>query len=159
MWFYDPASRASIRISAQQRLLGQASTGDVLTANLAHDYMARFIAEESTLDADKVSKTALHLELDASTKDATYSRLETWVEKGSYRTIKSKFYSDSGRLLKLVYYRRYETQLGGERPMEVIIIDAVDSRQVTKISYSEFRAKDVKDEWFQREYLPRFSEE
>lgn len=159
MWFYDPASRASIRISAQQRLLGQASTGDVLTANLAHDYTARFIAEESTLDADKVSKTALHLELSASTQDATYSRLETWIEKGSYRTIKSKFYSDSGRLLKLVYYRRYETQLGGERPMEVIIIDAVNSRQVTKISYSDFRAKDVKDEWFQRDYLPRFSEE
>ena len=42
--------------------------------------------------------------------------------------------------------------------MEVIIVDAVDAPLVTKITYSDFRAEDVKDEWFQREYLPRFTE-
>src|SRR5579859_7082526 len=40
MWFYDPSSQASIRISPQQRLIGQASTGDVVTVNFAHDYRA-----------------------------------------------------------------------------------------------------------------------
>ncbi|HMF25838.1 MAG TPA: hypothetical protein VKG24_27430, partial [Pseudolabrys sp.] len=34
LWFYDPASKASIRISPQQRLVGQASEGDVLSVNL-----------------------------------------------------------------------------------------------------------------------------
>jgi hypothetical protein len=159
MWFYDPASKSSIRISAQQRLIGQASDGDVLTVNLAHDYKARLIGEERTQDADKQMRSAWHLDLTAATSDATYARLETWIEKGTYRPIKSKFYSDSGRLLKLAYYRRYEPQLGGDRPMETIIIDAVDSHLVTKITYSDFRAADVKDTWFQREYLPRFSEE
>jgi outer membrane lipoprotein-sorting protein len=159
MWFYDPASKASIRISAQQRLIGQASDGDVLTVNLAHDYKARLIGEESTQDADKQAKSAWHLDLTAATSDATYSRLETWIEKGTFRPIKSKFYSDSGRLLKLAYYRKYETQLGGDRPMETIIIDAVDSHLVTKITYSDYLAEDVKDAWFQREYLPRFAEQ
>jgi hypothetical protein len=159
MWFYDPASKASIRISAQQRLIGQASDGDVLTVNLAHDYKARLIGEESTQDADKQTKSAWHLDLSAATSDATYSRLETWIERGTRRPIKSKFYSDSGRLLKLAYYRRYETQLGGDRPMEAVIVDAVDSHLVTKITYSDFRAEDLKDAAFQREYLPRFSGE
>lgn len=159
MWFYDPASKASIRISAQQRLIGQASDGDVLTVNLAHDYKARLVGEESTQDADKQTRSAWHLDLTAATSDATYSRLETWIEKGTNRPIKSKFYSDSGRLLKLAYYRRFETQLGGDRPTETIIVDAVDSHLVTKITYSDFRAEEVKDAWFQREYLPRFSEE
>jgi len=158
MWFYDPASKASILISAQQRLIGQASDGDVLTVNLAHDYAARLIGEESMQDADKQARSAWHLDLTASTSDATYSHLETWIEKGTYQPIKSKFYSDSGRLLKLAYYRRYETQLGGVRPMEIIIVDAVVAHLVTKITYSDFRAEDVKDEWFQREYLPRFTE-
>ncbi|MFX7793275.1 outer membrane lipoprotein-sorting protein, partial [Acinetobacter baumannii] len=31
LWFYDPTSKASIRMSPQQRLLGQASNGDVVT--------------------------------------------------------------------------------------------------------------------------------
>jgi hypothetical protein len=159
MWFYDPASKASIRISAQQRLIGQASDGDVLTVNLAHDYTARLVGEERTQDADKQGRDAWHLELLAATGDATYSRIETWIEKGTSRPIKSRFYSDSGRLLKLAYYRRYEAHLGGERPMETIIVDAVDTHLVTKISYSDFRAEDVKDVWFQREFLPRFSQE
>ena len=159
MWFYDPSSKASVRISAQQRLIGQASDGDVLTVNLAHDYTARIVGEERTQDADKQTRDTWHLELVAATSDATYSRLETWIEKGTFRSIKSKFYSDSGRLLKLAYYRRYEAHLGGDRPTETIIVDAVDAHLVTKISYSDFRAEDVKDVWFQRDYLPRFSEE
>src|SRR5439155_21714605 len=69
MWFYDPASKASIRISAQQRLIGQASDGDVLTVNLAHDYAARLIGKESVQDADKQARSAWHLDLTASTSD------------------------------------------------------------------------------------------
>jgi hypothetical protein len=158
MWFYDPASKASIRISAQQRLIGQASDGDVLTVNLAHDYAAKLLGEESVADADKQSRNAWHLDLTAATGDAAYARLETWIEKDTYRTIKSKFYSDSGRLLKLAYYRKYEPELGTPRPTEVIIVDAVDAHLVTKITWSDFRPEQVQDAWFQREYLPRFSE-
>ena len=44
-------------------------------------------------------------------------------------------------------------------PTETIIVDAVDAHLVTKISYQDFRAEDVKDAWFQRDSLPRFSEE
>src|SRR5919206_1377368 len=72
MWFYDPASKASIRISAQQRLIGQASDGDVLTVNLAHDYTPRLLGEERTQDADKQPHDTWHLELVPATSDATY---------------------------------------------------------------------------------------
>jgi outer membrane lipoprotein-sorting protein len=159
MWFYDPASKASVRISAQQRLIGQASDGDVLTVNLAHDYAAKVVGEESIVDADKQPRSVWHLELTASTSDAAYTRLETWIEKDTFHPIKSKFYSDSGRLLKVAYYRKYESQLGAVRPTETIIVDAVDAHLVTKITSTDFRAEQVQDAWFQREYLPRFSEE
>jgi hypothetical protein len=159
MWFYDPASKASVRISAQQRLIGQASDGDVLTVNLAHDYAATLLGEESVTDADKQPRSAWHLELVAATADAAYTRLETWIERETFRPIKSKFYSDSGRLLKVAYYRKYEPQLGAVRPTETIIVDAVDAHLVTKVTSSDFRAEQVQDTWFQREYLPRFSEE
>jgi hypothetical protein len=156
LWFYDPASKASIRISAQQRLIGQAAAGDVLTVNLAHDYTPRMVGEESIQDADRQPRSTWHIDLTAASGDAAYSRLETWIEKGSYRTVKSKFYSDSGRVLKIAYYRRYEAALGGARPMETVIIDAVDSHLVTKVTASDYRPQDVQDAWFQRDYLPRF---
>ena len=159
MWFYDPASKASIRISAQQRLIGQASNGDVLTVNLAHDYTPRLLGRERIEDADHQARDTWHLELKAATAEASYARLETWIETGTLRAVKSRFYSDSGRALKVAYYRRYELALGAARPLEVIIVDGIDSHLVTKVTASAYRAEDVKEAWFQRDYLPRFTEE
>jgi outer membrane lipoprotein-sorting protein len=159
MWFYDPASKASVRISPQQRLTGQASDGDVLTVNLARDYTSKLVGEESIKDADHQERSVWHLDLAASTGDATYTRLEYWIEKQTNRAVKAKFYADSGRLLKIAYYRKYEEQLGAARPTETLIIDAVDSNLVTRISYSDFSFEEVQDAWFQRDYLPRFKEE
>ena len=158
MWFYDPASKTSIRISAQQRLTGQASNGDVLTVNLAHDYTAKLSGEETIKDADHQERKAWHLDLAAATGDAVYNRLECWVEQGTYRAIKAKFYADSGRLLKIAYYRAFADVLGGTRPTETVIIDAVDSSLVTTVNAGDFREQEIPDAWFQRDYLPRLEQ-
>ncbi len=159
MWFYDPASKTSVRISAQQRLVGQASNGDVLTVNLAHDYTATLVGEETIKDADHQDRHAWHLNLLAATGDAVYARLEYWVERDSYRALKGKFYSDSGRLLKIAYYRKLADVLGVTRPTETVIIDAVDANLVTTVEGAEYRAQELPEAWFQRDYLPRFEEE
>lgn len=155
MWFYDPASRASIRISPQQRLIGQASNGDVLTVNLARDYTAKLLGPETLQDAERKDRECWHLDLAAATPDAVYSRLEYWVERGTYRSVKAKFYADSGRLLKIAYYRRFEDQLGGLRPTETVIIDAVDAKLVTIIRSADYRYQEIAAAWFQRDFLPR----
>jgi hypothetical protein len=159
MWFYDPASKASVRISPQQRLLGQASDGDVVTANLSRDYTAALIGPETVLDAEHKARACWHLDMTAATGEAVYSRIEYWLEQGSYRPIKGKYYSDSGRLLKIAYFHRYQTQLDAQRPTESIIIDAVDSNLVTTMSTSDYRDQEIPDAWFQRDYLPRLKVE
>jgi outer membrane lipoprotein-sorting protein len=159
MWFYDPASKASVRISPQQRLLGQASDGDVVTANLARDYAAALIGPETVLDAEHNQRSCWHLDMAAATTEAVYSRIEYWLEQGSYRPVKGKYYSDSGRLLKIAYFHRYAAQLGAERPTESIIIDAVDSNLVTTMTTSDYRSQEIPDAWFQRDYLPRLKVE
>jgi outer membrane lipoprotein-sorting protein len=155
LWFYDPASETSVRISPQQRLLGQASEGDVLAVNLARDYKARIVGEESLQDADRGNRDCWHLDLTATTPDAIYGRIEYWVERSTSRPIKAKFYSDSGRLLKIAYYHKYQQQLGDARPMETILIDGVNQNLATIISNSDYQARDIPDAWFQRDYLPR----
>lgn len=155
MWFYDPASKASVRISPQQRLLGQASDGDVVTANLARDYSARLAGAETLQDADRKQRSCWHLDMAAATPEAVYSRVEYWLEQGSFRPVKGKFYSDSGRLLKIAYFHNYQQQLGGVRPTETIIIDAVDSNLVTTMTTSDYRVEEIPDAWFQRDFLPR----
>ncbi|HKF03612.1 MAG TPA: outer membrane lipoprotein-sorting protein [Candidatus Sulfotelmatobacter sp.] len=159
LWFYDPASKASIRISPQQRLVGQASEGDVLSVNLARDYSVKLAGEETLLDADHKDHDCYHLDMAAATPDAIYNRIEYWVEKGTYHPIKGKFYSDSGRLLKIAYYHKYEEQLDALRPTEVVLIDSVNSNLATTIGYSDYRYQDIPDSWFQRDYLPRLKPE
>jgi hypothetical protein len=159
MWFYDPSSAASIRISPQQRLLGQASTGDVVTVNFAHDYRAVSAAPEDITDGDRTLRHCYRLELEAAVPDATYHRTEIWVEQSSGRPVKGKFYSDSDRLLKTAYYRRFQSQLGRERPTEIVIIDGLTPTWVTVMRYSDYAWRDIPDSWLQRDYLPRFRPE
>ncbi|HXZ47591.1 MAG TPA: outer membrane lipoprotein-sorting protein [Usitatibacter sp.] len=154
-WFFDPASQASVRISAQQRLVGQAAIGDVLTVNLAVDYSATIAGIEAIDDAARQKRTCWHLEMKAATDTAVYSRVEYWVEQGTFRPVKGKFYSDSGRLLKIIYYRAFAERLGAVRPAEAVILDAVDSSLATIATFGESRFQDVPDAWFQRDYLPR----
>lgn len=154
-WFFDPASQASVRISAQQRLTGQAAIGDVLTVNLAADYSASLTGTDTIDDAARQKRNCWHLDLKAASEIAVYNRVEYWVEQGSSRPVKGKFYSDSGRLLKIIYYRNFVDRLGAVRPAEAVIIDAVDSSLATIATFGESRFQDVPDAWFQRDYLPR----
>lgn len=159
LWFYDPASKASVRISPQQRLIGQAAIGDVLTVNFAVDYDGTVVGDETISDAEHQQRNCWHLDLKAVTDAAVYTRVEYWVEHGSFHPIKAKFYADSGRLLKILYYRGFKEQLGKVRPSEGVIIDAVDSSLITTVTFSDLRFQDIPETWFQRDYLPRLRAE
>ena len=159
LWFYDPSSKASIRMSPQQRLLGQASNGDVLTVNLAKDYQATSAAEEDAVDGDRKTKHCYKVAMQAAASDATYHHIDMWIEVANNHPVKARFYSDSGKMLKSAYYRRYEKQLGVDRPTETVIIDGLDPRWVTVMRYSDMVKRDVPELWLQRDYLPRFKPE
>jgi hypothetical protein len=154
MWFYDPASKASVRISPQQRLIGEAANGDVVTVNLARDYHAQLAGAETVEDADRKPRECWHLTLNTANEEAVYNRIEYWIERGSYYPVKGKYYSDSGRLLKSAYFHNYLSELGGMRPTEVIILDGVDRNLVTTMSFQDYRAQEIPDSWFQRDFLP-----
>ncbi len=153
MWFYDPASSSSVRVSPQQRLVGQASIGDVMTVDFTRDYKAATVGDETVPDADNKPRAAVHLNLVATSDAAIYSRIEYWVEKDTAFPVKGRFYADSGRALKVAYWRKPATQLGMLRPTEVVILDEVDPTVLTRLTFSDYHAMDIPDSWFQRDWL------
>jgi outer membrane lipoprotein-sorting protein len=159
LWFYDPSSKASIRLSPQQRLLGQASNGDVVTINLAKDYQATTAVEEDAQDGERQTKHCYKLTMSATTPDATYHHIEMWVEVANTHPVKARFYTESGKLLKSAYYRKYQNVLGGDRPTETVIIDGLDPSWVTVMRFSDWIKRDVPETWLQRDYLPHFKPE
>jgi hypothetical protein len=156
LWFYDPSSRASVRISPQQRLLGQASNGDVMTTQLARDYRAERVGREPLKDGDGVQRDSLHLRLSALREDVSYARVDLWVDATDDRPLMARYFSAEDRLLKTAYFRRYETALGRSRPSETVIIDGLDSGWVTVMRSTEHTLREVPEAWLQRDYLPRF---
>ncbi len=156
LWFYDPGTKSSVRISPQQRLMGEASNGDVITIAFARDYKASYGAEETVTDGERKERKAHKLLLAASSEDATYAAVELWVDAQNRRPIKARFLADSGRLLKTAFYRRFQSQLGAERPTETVIIDGLNPQQVTLVRLSDFAARNIPPTWLQRDYLPQF---
>ena len=159
MWFYDPTNKASVRLSPQQRLLGQASNGDVATVNLGKDYKPALVGEEEVQDGERNKRKAYKLALAAVSPDVTYASIEMWVDAENNRPIKARFYAESQRLLKTVYYRKFQPQLGADRPTESVIIDGLDPKSVTLMRFSDYAARTIPDTWMQRDYLPRFQPE
>lgn len=159
LWFFDPGTKASVRISPQQRLMGDAANGDVITVNFARDYKATLAAEETVTDGERKSRQSLKLALAAVNDDATYAAIELWVDANNHWPIKARFLSESGRLLKTAYYRRFQQQMGAERPTETVIIDGLNPQSVTIVRLSDFAARNIPASWFQRDYLPRFQGE
>lgn len=93
LWFYDPAGNASIRLSPQQRLLGQAANADVVSTSPSADYAATIDGSEEITDGD--------LRVDHQTVAACQHffgglpRVEIWVDSTSAAPIRARFYSDS----------------------------------------------------------------
>jgi outer membrane lipoprotein-sorting protein len=159
LWFYDPTNKASVRLSPQQRLLGQASNGDVVTVNFSKDYKATLVGDEEIQDGERRTRKAHKLALVAEAPDVTYASIEMWVDTENNRPLKARFFAESSRLLKTAYYRRFQHQLGAERPTETVIIDGLNPQSVTLMRFSEYVAVTIPDTWLQRDYLPRFQPE
>ena len=156
LWFYDPASKTSVRLSPRQRLVGNASNGDVVTANFALGYAAELSGEEVVVDGDRKSRPAYRLNLVSQSEITPYHAITLWVDRENHRPLKGQFFSQSGRLLKVAWYRGWEPVLGETRPTEVIIADGFDPKKVTVMKMTNHRPQDLPQSWFSNSWLPRF---
>src|SRR3954453_4578736 len=114
MWMYLPTASRPIRISPMQRLMGQASNGDVARTSFVVDYNATAVAE----DGD-----AFVIDLVAKDPSVAYSRVRLWIDRQSYEPRRADFYVVSGKLIKRATYKAYGTMAGRRVVTEIEIDD------------------------------------
>jgi outer membrane lipoprotein-sorting protein len=151
MWIYLPNTSKPLRISPLQRLMGDASNGDVARGYYAMDYQA-VISGEEVVEGQK----ALVLDLTANDGQISYNRIKLWVRASDYRPIQGEYYGTSGKLLKRVFYRTFTTINGKPVIQEMDIRDAVRTDRRTVMSLANMRAKEVPEKFFNKNYLGRF---
>lgn len=102
MWLYVPNTGKSIRITPMQRLMGQASYGDIASLSWHREYRWNgAVPQTETLDG----RQALRLELDADRKSSTYRHLVVWLDVSSNQPLQAEFYLASGKLMKRASYQ------------------------------------------------------
>ena len=138
MWVRIPASRRSIRITPQQRLLGQASNADVMGINYANDYSSKLLGDEEVTSYDGAKVNCYKLELVKKTVAASYYRLIYWVDKATYRPVRTEFYTQTGKLIKYAQFGKFGNALGVVRPGRVVIVNAINADDYTVLDILEY---------------------
>ncbi|MDZ7292848.1 MAG: outer membrane lipoprotein-sorting protein [candidate division KSB1 bacterium] len=150
MWIYIPNTRKPIRITPIQRLMGEASNGDVARTNYSQDYDATLLGEDA-LNGSACWK----LELQAKSKGATYHRIEFWVEKGTYLPKRADFYLISGKFYKTALFEKFEKNAFADRFLtRTVLLDQLRPGRKTVMEYFEVRPEKIPDKYFNKNYLP-----
>jgi hypothetical protein len=150
MWIYILNTRKPIRITPIQRLMGEASNGDVARANFSQDYDATLLGEEA-LDGAACWK----LELQAKSPGATYHRIEYWVEKQTHLPKRADFYLISGKFYKTAFFEKFEKLPFVERFLtRTVLIDQLRPGRKTVMEYFAVQPEKIPDKYFNKNYLP-----
>ncbi|PMK03487.1 outer membrane lipoprotein-sorting protein [Vibrio sp. 10N.261.55.A7] len=153
-WLLMPKSRRPIRITPMQKLLGEASVGDISTLTWSEDYKGELIATESvTLDSEQAMETN-RLELTAITSGASYQQIDLWLDKSNNFPIKADLYLQSGKLAKQAWFEA-GTRDGQLRVVAMTLLDQIQPAKKTVIEYQAIEAIELEEKYYNPAYLTR----
>ena len=145
LWLYLPSASRPVRVTALQRLSGNANNGDIAQTNLALNYSAAVAGEETV-----GGTPAWILELTAKRKSATYQNVRLWVAKKDLLPMQAEFRLTSGKPVKRVEYVEYDTYGGQKLVRRQVMYDLLRKEQKTVVEYRNYAQKDLADKLFNR---------
>lgn len=147
-YLFMPDSRRQIRITPMQRLLGEASIGDIASLRWSEDYT--LTAREPLTDGRE------QLTLEAARSGLSYGRVELVITEAEGLRIpeQATFYLPSGRVAKEATFtvEQDEDQL---RVTAMVVHDRIQDHQRTEIRYLSVASHDIPEQWFNPAFLLR----
>lgn len=101
LWVKLPRSTRTVRITPMQRLMGDASVGDIGRLRWQDDYLARFAEPAETVFE---GVPGWRVELTARGEAATYPRVLATLAKQDARPLEAEFFLRSGKAIKAVRF-------------------------------------------------------
>nr|WP_316640774.1 outer membrane lipoprotein-sorting protein [uncultured Roseateles sp.] len=146
-WLLMPGSQRPMRITPMQKLLGDASTGDIATLSWSEDYTGTLVGEEKCGDI-----ACLHLSLQASRKSVSYQHIELWLGKARHEPIKADLFVQSDKLAKQA---RFVMDKGQTLVTEMVLQDQISNKKETRIRYVSRTPRTVPENWLNPMFLAR----
>ena len=148
-WIVLPTSQRPIRITPMQKLLGDASTGDIASMSWAEDYTAVIDGEEA-LDG----LTTVRLKLTAARSGVSYPQLTLWLAKQGHFPVAADLYTASSRLAK---HATFVMDGEGDRMhvANMTIRDEIQRSRSTVVKYLERQSVSTPMAYYNPMYLVR----
>jgi hypothetical protein len=150
-WLLMPSSQRPLRITPMQKLLGDASTGDIATMSWADDYAGTVAGEEA---CGEPQQPCLHLSLQAARKGVTYQRIELWLGKARREPVKADLYVQSDKLAKQARFVM-DKPAAPTAVTEMLLRDQLTNKKETQVRYLSRKPHTVPEVWLNPMFLAR----
>ncbi len=148
-WLVLPTSQRPLRITPMQKLLGDASTGDVASMTWAEDYDGR-IAGEAVIDG----VPCLKLDISGQRKGVSYPRIVLSLAKSDRRPVHAELYVASDKLAKTASFQVGEVD-GRRLVTAMVLTDHLQRERRTEVHYLSRSARALPDEYYNPAFLVR----
>ncbi|MEP7297228.1 MAG: outer membrane lipoprotein-sorting protein [Burkholderiales bacterium] len=150
-WLLMPGSQRPLRITPMQKLLGDASTGDIATMSWADDYTGTVAGDERCGEPEQA---CVHLSLAAARKGVTYQRIELWLGKAKSEPVKADLYVQSDKLAKQA--RFVMDKPGAPSAVTAMLLrDQLTNKKETQVRYLARKEHTVPEAWLNPMFLAR----
>ncbi len=140
-WMVLPNSQRPMRITPMQKLLGDASVGDIATSSWVGDYEVVGSAPHSC-----EARACEKLDLRAARPSVTYQRMVLIVDAVTAKPISADLYLQSDKLAKQARFTLGKSG-SGESLQEMVFRDALANGKTTRISYGVAQKYSVPKTW------------
>lgn len=147
MWLGMPTSKRILRILPSQRLLGEASNGDIINTDFERYRLAE--QAQDTYNGAPVLK----LRLEAKEAVSFYPRIDYLIDTTRGLPKASRHYSASGKLLKTIEYASFSGEGKSTKLQSLRIFSAVTPGQSTLMTFNDYAPADLPRGLFVRENL------
>jgi hypothetical protein len=153
-WLLMPDSQRPMRITPMQKLLGDASTGDIATMSWADDYSGQLVGEEPCEPVSSSKQVCLHLSLAANRKGVSYQRIELWIGKLRHEPVRADLYVLSDKLAKQARFIM-DKPTAPTMVVEMVLTDSLSNHKTTHVRYLNRKERQVPPQWLNPMFLVR----
>lgn len=149
-WLVLPGSKRPMRITPLQKLLGDASTGDIALMNWTGDYRVT----ESAQPECPTPRPCRQLQLLAERKGLSYQRIELWLGARHLEPLRAELYVQSDKLAKVAEFVMDRPE-APRLVAEMVLTDRLGAGKVTRVRYGARVARQVPESWLNPMFLAR----
>ena len=149
-WLLLPGSARALRITPSQKLLGDASTGDIATLSWADDYTGTLVGDATCAD----QRPCLHLSLQAARKGLSYQRIELWLGRQHHEPLAADLYVQSDKLAKRAVFV-LDKAAAPTRVDAMLLTDELGGGKQTRVRYLSRQPREVPAQWLNPMFLAR----